>query len=139
MGRGTLVRLIAVFALAAPLLSCGGDAAASRVALSGKVMWAAALHPDRCDDNACQATYQVRITNETETSVYVPQCRVVGAHPRGLRQLPIMGLAGLEVQSGGTRTWIASFRLAAAPSTIHELTGATLRCLGQDAMGGLAE
>jgi hypothetical protein len=131
-----LARLFAVLALAPLLLSCGTDVEEARVALPGKVTWAAALHPDECDEGVCQATYQVRITNETDTALYVPQCQVLRPPTRATRRLPIMGLDGLEVRAGRTETWIASSRLSATPSEIHRLTGAALRCA---ATGGLTQ
>jgi hypothetical protein len=128
-----LARLCVVLATAS-LLSCEAEAQSPRVELAGKVVWATALHPDGCDDKACQATYQVRIKNETDTVLYVPECRVEQPTARGLAQLPIMG-AGLQVRAGATQTWISASQLSATPSAIRRLTGATLRCLGTDGTG----
>ena len=137
--RIVLLRVCAVLALTASLVSCGVDAQRPPVELAGKIVWAAALYPDRCDDGACQATYEVRIVNETDTVLYVSQCRVMRPPARGVRHLPIMGLSGLAVRASGTQTTIASSRLPATPSDIHRLTGAALRCFGTDGTGQLVE
>jgi hypothetical protein len=135
--RIVFVRLCAVLALAASLVSCGADGQESRITLPGKIVWAEALYPDRCDVGACEATYQVRIKNVTDTVLYVPECRV--AQPaRGIRRLPILGV-GLQVRAGATQTWIASFRVTGTASDIRHLTGATLRCFGTDGTGQLVD
>ena len=74
----------------ASLLSCGAEVQEPQTELAGKVMWAVALYPDRCDATACQATYQVRIENETDTVLYVSTCRVMRPAAAGISQLPIM-------------------------------------------------
>ena len=135
--RIVFVRLCAVLALAASLLSCGADGHEPRIALPGKIMWAEALYPDRCDEGACEATYQVRIRNVTDTVLYVPKCRVVQPAD-GIRRLPILGV-GLQIRAGATQTWIASFRITGTASDIRRLTGATLRCFGTDGTGQLVD
>ena len=138
MGKAIVVRLCAVLALATSLLSCGTDSEEARVQLRGKIMWAEALHPDNCDESTCQATYQVRIQNDTDTVLYVPKCRILQPLTRGVRRVPIMGV-GLQVRAGATQIWIASFRLTGTAADIRRLTGAALRCFGTDATGQLAE
>ena len=129
-GGRVFVRLCAVLVLATLLLSCETETQEATVALTGKVIWATALYPDRCDGDLCQATYRVRIANETDTVLYVPACRVLHPPAGGIRQLPIMDLAGLKIRAGGTQTSVASYQLPATPSEIHALTGAALRCSG---------
>ena len=137
MGKVKLARVCAVLALMTPLLSCGAGSEEPRVALRGKVMWAEALYPDRCGKSTCQATYQVRIRNDTDSVLYVPKCRVLPP-VRGIRRLPVMGV-GLQIRAGATQTWIATFRLTATASDIHRLTGAALRCFGTDGTGQVVE
>jgi hypothetical protein len=132
MGKILFALLCAV--LAASLVSCGADAQEPQTELAGKVMWAVALHPDRCDATVCQATYQVRIENETDTVLFVSTCHVMRHAAAGIGQLPIMG-SGLQVRAGATLTWISSSQLSATPSDIRRLTGASLRCIGTDGTG----
>ena len=100
-------------------------------------MWAEALYPDRCGESTCQATYQVRIRNEHrlgslrgEVSGSASGSRYSSAASYGV---------GLQIRSGATQTWIATFRLTATASDIHRLTGAALRCSGTDGTGQVVE
>ena len=125
----------AVLAMAA--ISCRPDqgavvAGTSGVALPGRVVWATTLHPDRCSDAECQATYRVRIANPTDKDLFVSSCEVVKPEDAAVATLPITGLAGLPIHAGATRLWTASFQLAATPEEIHALAGATLRCSGEE-------
>ena len=136
MGTILFAPLCAVLATAS-LLSCRGEVQQPQTELVGKVMWAVALYPDRCDATACQATYQVRIENKTDSLLYVSTCRVMRPAAARISQLPIMG-SGLQVRAGATLTWISSSQLSAKPSDIRRLTGASLRCIGTDGTGQLA-
>jgi len=135
VGRTVFALLCSVLATAS-LLSCGAEVQEPQTELAGKVMWAVALYPDRCDATACQATYQVRLENETDTVLYVSTCRVKRPAAAGISQLPIMG-SGLQVRAGATLTWISSFQLSATPSDIRRLTGASLHCIGTGGTGQL--
>ena len=122
--------------LAVVATSCRPDQGAvvsgtSGVALPGRVVWATTLHPDRCSDTECQATYRVRIANPTDQDLFVSSCDVVKPADAAVTTLPITGLAGLPIHAGATRLWTASFQLAATPEEIHALAGATLRCSGE--------
>lgn len=128
--------IVACLLLAAMAASCRPDSdtevsGTAGVALPGRVVWATTLHPERCDATSCQATYRVRITNTTDTDLFVPSCAVVKPPTLALATLPITGLAGLPLHGGATRLWTASFQLDATPEKIHDLAGATLRCSGE--------
>lgn len=123
--------------LAVVAVSCRSDqgavvAGTSGVALPGRVVWATTLHPDRCSDTECQATYRVRIANPTEQDLFVSSCDVVKPADGAVATLPITGLAGLPIHAGATRLWTASFQLPATQEEIHALAGATLRCSGDN-------
>jgi hypothetical protein len=137
--EGTDVRagriVFAVLALLA--VSCRPDEGAvvsgtSGIALPGRVIWAVSMHPERCSETACQATYRVRISNPTNEDLFVKSCQVANPRSHAITTLPITGLAGLSIHARGTRIWTASFQLRASPTSIHELAGAKLRCAGED-------
>ena len=118
-------------------VSCRPDEGAlvsgtSGIALPGRVIWAVSMHPERCTETACQATYRVRISNPTRRDLFVGSCEIVHPSADAVGTLPIAGLAGLSIHARATRMWTASFQLQADPVSIHQLAGAKLRCDGQD-------
>jgi hypothetical protein len=77
------------------------------------------------------ATYRVRITNPTEGDAYVQDC-AVSPTVAGLDRLPVMGIAGLSVPAGQTRTTSARFLLPIGPRVVEGLVGRDLVCTGID-------
>jgi len=77
------------------------------------------------------ATYTVRITNLTDRDANVQDCAVSPPVP-GLNRLPVMGIAGLGIPSGATRTTTARFLLPIGPHAVAALAGRVLVCTGID-------
>lgn len=130
-------RRIVIWLLILSAVTCGSGPSAevagvSGIALHGRVIWATVLHPERCSDGVCQASYRIRISNTSRRDLYVQGCEVRSPPTPALATLPVMGLAGLPIRARATRSWTASFQLPATPKKIHELVSAALRCSGDD-------
>ncbi|MEP6665354.1 MAG: hypothetical protein ABJA81_02800, partial [Nocardioidaceae bacterium] len=127
----------AVLLVAAALLpACtGGPTTAELLAtpFPGSVLSASSSHVCK---SPCMATYRVRITNPTQGDASVQECAVSPAIP-GLDRLPVMGIAGLSVPAGQTRTTTAKFELPLGPHQVGDLAGRDLVCTGIDWHGNL--
>jgi hypothetical protein len=126
------IRVLQVAFLVALLASCGAGATTGEMLASpfaGTVLSAAPA--TRCSASQCMSTYKVRITNPTDRDADVQDCGISPLMP-GLERLPIMGIAGLSIPAGATRTTTARFLLPIGRGSVGNLAGRLLSCTGID-------
>jgi hypothetical protein len=124
----TFVASACLFALAA---SCGGSTTGELLPTPFPGSVISAEQAGRCTSSHCMVTYRVRIMNPTPGDANVQDCLVLPAVP-GLVRLPIMGIAGLGIPAGATRTITARFLLPIGRSGVDGLAGRQLACTGID-------
>jgi hypothetical protein len=129
MRSGSVATLLLLFALGA----CGfGQAGVHRAEtlttpFPGTVLSAHVRHGG-CSQEGCPFVYRVSITNPTDRDANVQTCTL--AEPLSI-QLPVMGIAGLDVPARATRTVDARFVLPVQPSDASNLIG-RVSCTGLD-------
>jgi hypothetical protein len=95
--------------------------------LTGKIIWATAMHPEDCTPAKCQATYELEIHNDSGADAAVASCdltRVGG----DLAHIPVSNSVPIVVKSGATQLVRVSSLLPLSPRRLRHLRGEHIRC-----------
>ena len=121
-------RLVIAVAASMLLPACATRATPSDLpVLVGKIVWAAAMHPEDCTPSRCQATFQLEIHNPTDTDAGVVSCDLVRTDGP-IDRIPVSDDVPIVVRSGRTQLIRASSLMDLSPRTLRRLHGERIRC-----------
>ena len=120
-------RRVLLIGVSIALGACSASDPSDLPRLTGKIVWATAMHPENCTPAQCQATYELELRNGTGGDAAVTTCALTD-RDGALDQIPVSNSVPIVVKSGATQLVRVSSLLPLSPRKLRALRGEQLRC-----------
>ena len=120
-------RRVLLIGVSIALGACSSGDPSNLPRLTGKIVWATAMHPEDCTPVRCQATYQLELRNGTGGDAAVATCALTDQQG-ALAEIPVSNSVPIVVKPGATQLVRVSSILPLSPRKLRALRGEPLRC-----------